>query len=305
MQTDKLWSTLGNLLFYFLGALYFVISLTGCGSNVFQPSPFQPVSTYFECSMASNNRIDIQAQITNTTAYTMIVEPVSQFTFYDRADGHILDLNLNYFSSNLDKTIEIAPNQTVSMSIKGLSCGSCYQIGAEYVLTEGKEKGVMYTDEFQVGEIYGSQCVDHSFDRVSAIQVPKDLPFSDLEVTANTTVWVFPYCFPFPSLKEINHATLMEYPYATLEFQTSGGGWEIVVPSLSSCEYNPTYFPVPSGINRIDVWKGARFNWKSLESGWYRWHIVYWVPEPHLRSDAGLILGANYHIFSEAFYIRP
>jgi hypothetical protein len=303
MRDDKSLPRLGQLFCKFIILLGANIFLGGCVNWAAAPqtSPFQATADYFECPEDSSST-DVQATLTNTTPYTMVVEPINQFTLYNGTYGHIVRRRPERFPLGSGDPITLAAGQATTIDVEGVGCGLCYLIGAQYTLLGEDETGVMYTDRFQVGNIYRSQC---SLERVNAIRIPDAPPFSDLLITNNRPVWILPYCFPFPDLEMMTSATLLEYPYATLERQTTWGGWEVITPSQSICDHHPIYLSIPSGTNSVNVWKGTRFDWEGLTSGWYRWHIVYWDLEPYWRNDGGLSLGANYHYFSEAFFVKP
>jgi len=108
-------------------------------------------------------------------------------------------------------------------------------------------------------------------------------------------VWFNPVC------SAINQERVSPYPFIALQKQTHEGTWQIIPPDRSECTM--TSEPVrigPGEMTHLSLQDGYPVS-ATLESGVYRWHLVYYFNNPvPLECDA-LCAQGGFHLFSEPF----
>ncbi len=108
-------------------------------------------------------------------------------------------------------------------------------------------------------------------------------------------VWFNPVCSVF------NQERTSLYPFIALQKQTLEGTWQIIVPDRSRCTMTSESVRIgPGEMVPLSLQDGYPVSTK-LESGVYRWHLVYYLNDPvPLECDA-LCKQGGIHLFTEPF----
>ena len=108
-------------------------------------------------------------------------------------------------------------------------------------------------------------------------------------------VWFNPVCSAF------NQERASLYPFIALQKQTHEGTWQIIEPDRSQCTMTSESVRIgPGEMAHLSLQDGYPAS-ATLESGVYRWHLVYYFNEPvPLECDALCIQG-GLHLFTEPF----
>ncbi len=108
-------------------------------------------------------------------------------------------------------------------------------------------------------------------------------------------VWFNPVCSTF------NQERTSLYPFIALQKQTLEGTWQIIEPDRSQCTMASESVRIgPGEMVPLSLQDGYQVSTK-LESGVYRWHLVYYLNDPiPLECDA-LCKQGGIHLFTEPF----
>jgi hypothetical protein len=267
-------------------------------------SPFQTEADYYP-EPSLDREVQVYAQIQNTSADTIELEPFSRMRFFRGGQG-LLDIGgLMDVPPEYTQSVILEPSQTVSVNLSVYyPAGECYIAELYYRVLGGEAKAgkayVMYSNLFQIGELDDDECP------TGAVQmtVLGERRTSQLDIlTRSTGRWIIPFCYEHSSAEEvIGWGGPLRYPYTTLERLTDWGTWEVLQPTREDCSH--TYVEplmLVSETRTVDVWGATQFDWQQLSSGWYRWHIRYY--DLLEFQDGRPLVVAYRNWFTEVFFI--